>query len=85
MELYIIPISGADHDNAYIVYRPLLGLAFVGNQAMATLAKSLAQDLSRPVREDIHTFLEKIGFLCPDPSPPLRPTREPFPRQAWRC
>jgi len=73
MELYIIPISSADHDNAYIVYRPLLGLAFIGNQAMATLAESLAQDLSQPMREDIHTFLEKIGFLYPDPSSPPPP------------
>lgn len=78
MELFIIPISCADTDNAYIVYRPLLGLAFVGNQAMANLAKSLAQDLSQPLREEIHTFLEKIGFLCPDPSPPPPPDSGAF-------
>jgi uncharacterized protein len=78
MELYIIPISSADHDNAYIVYRPLLGLAFVGNQGMATLVKSLAEDISRPVREDIRTFLEKTGFYNPDPPLPQPPETGPF-------
>jgi uncharacterized protein len=78
MELYIIPISSVDPDNAFIVYRPLLGLAFIGNQAMATLAKSIAQDPSQPMREDIHTYLEKIGFLGPDPSPPPPPASGAF-------
>lgn len=78
MELYIIPVSAADPDNAFIIYRPLLGLAFVGNQAMATLAESLALHPSQPMREDIHTFLEKIGFLGPDPSPPPPPDTGTF-------
>ena len=78
MELYVIPISSSDHDNAYIVYRPLLGLAFVGNQAMITLVKSLAEDISRPVREDIRIFLEKNGFFNPDPPLPQPPETGPF-------
>ncbi len=78
MELYTIPISNADQDNAYIVYRPLLGLAFIGNQAMADLAKSLAEDPIRPMDDDVHTFLEKIGFLCPDPPLPQLPALEDF-------
>jgi uncharacterized protein len=78
MELYIIPISTANHEDAYIVYRPLLGLAFVGNQAMTTLVKSLAEDISRPVREDIRTFLEKTGFYNPDPPQPQSPESGQF-------
>jgi uncharacterized protein len=79
VELYTIPISNADQqDNTYIIYRPLLGLAFVGNQAMADLAKSLAQDPIRPMDDDVHTFLEKIGFLCPDPPLPQLPAAGDF-------
>jgi uncharacterized protein len=78
MELYTIPISIADQDNAYIVYRPLLGLAFIGNQAMAELTKSLSKDPIRPIDDDVHTFLEKIGFLCPDPPLPQPPALGDF-------
>ena len=78
MELYIIPISSADQDQPYIIYRPLLGLAFIGNQAMVNLAKSLAQDLTQPVREDIHAFLEKVGFYSPDPPAPPSPDAGAF-------
>jgi uncharacterized protein len=78
MELYTIPISSTDYDHAYIIYRPLLGLAFIGNQAMADLTKSLAQDPTRAVGEDVHSFLEKIGFLYPDPPPPRPPDSGDF-------
>jgi len=78
MELYTIPIPNADQDNTYIVYRPLLGLAFIGNQAMADLAKSMAEDSPRPMDDDIHTFLEKIGFLNPDPPLPQLPALADF-------
>ena len=73
MELYTIPIPNTGRDNAYIIYRPLLGLAFIGNQAMADLAKSLAEDPIRPLEDDVHTFLKKIGFLRPDPPLPQPP------------
>jgi uncharacterized protein len=78
MELYTIPIPNAAQDNAYIVYRPLLGLAFVGNRAMADLAESLAQDPARPIDDDVHTFLEEIGFLSPDPPLPQLPAPGDF-------
>jgi len=78
MELYTIPIPGADLGEMFIVYRPLLGLAFIGNQSMATLAKSLAQDPSQTMREDIHSFLEKVGFLSPDPPQPPPPDSGAF-------
>jgi uncharacterized protein len=78
MELYTIPIFGADGERAYIVYRPLLGLAFIGNQAMATLVTTLAQDPAQPVREDIRTFLDSIGFFSPDPPSPQPPDSGTF-------
>lgn len=78
MEVYTIPISHTEQDNAYIVYRPLLGLAFVGNQAMADLAKSLAEDPIRPMDDDVQPFLERIGFLCPDPPAPQLPAAGDF-------
>jgi len=78
MELYTIPIPKADQDNTYIIYRPLLGLAFIGNQAMADMAKSLVEDPVQPMDDDIHTFLEKIGFLDPDPPLPQPPARGDF-------
>ena len=78
VELYTIPITNADQDDAYIVYRPLLGLAFIGNQAMADLAKALAEDPTRPLDDDVHAFLEEIGYLCPDPPAPQLPAAGDF-------
>ena len=78
MALYTIPISDADDARAYIVYRPLLGLAFIGNQAMATLATALARDPAQPVREDIRNFLDSIGFFAPDPPSPPSPDTGTF-------
>jgi len=73
VELYTTPFSNADQRDAFIVYRPLLGLAFVGNQAMADLASSLVKDPTRPMDADVHAFLENIGFLQPDPPLPELP------------
>jgi uncharacterized protein len=78
VEVYTIPISNAEQDDAYIVYRPLLGLAFVGNQAMADLARSLTKEPTRPLDDDVHAFLEKIGFLRPDPPAPQLPAAGDF-------
>ena len=65
MELYTIPIPNADQDNAYIVYRPLLGLAFIGNQAMADLAKSLAEEPIQPMDDDVHALPGKDRLSMP--------------------
>lgn len=78
MELYTIPISRSDVNNAHIIYRPLLGLAFVGNQAMVKTVKSLSKDMTQPIDGDVHAFLEKIGFLHPDPAPPKPPNQGEF-------
>ena len=76
MELYTIPLTNSDYDDAYIIYRPLLGLAFIGNQIMVDLAKSLAQDTDQSIDEDVHSFFERIGFLRPDPLEPQLPAEE---------
>jgi uncharacterized protein len=78
MELYTIPVASADQNNAYIIYRPLLGLAFIGNQAMADQTKSLTENPERVMNDDVHTFLEKVGFLKPDPPLPQLSTPEDF-------
>jgi uncharacterized protein len=71
MELTAIPIEGK-----YILYRPLLRRAFVGNRAMVDLVRQLAGQgyatgASSP--NDAMAFLERIGFLAPDPPPPPPP------------
>lgn len=77
MELYTIPITDVNHD-VFIIYRPLLGLAFVGNKTMAELAKSLAEDPNQPIDEKVYTFLKQVGFLQPDPPAPKFPPKSEF-------
>ena len=70
MELFIQPV---DPTGNYLIYRPLVSLAFVGNQAMADLCYKIAQlgSDSFPGRESpAEKFLESIHFFDPDPPPP---------------
>lgn len=81
MEVFVIAV-----EDKFIIYRPLRRLAFVGNEAMADLARQLAgKDGLQEGFGDKYTpppgvspsawgFLERIGFLEPDPPPP--PPRE---------
>jgi uncharacterized protein len=67
MQVFVIPAEGK-----FILYRPLLRLAFVGNRAMADLALRLARHesasaVSAPA--EVMTFLDAVGFLKPDPPP----------------
>lgn len=64
--------------NTYIIYRPLLGLAFVSNQAMVDLVKAMATEQPYAMDEDVHTFLDEIGFLKPDPPGPQLPAPGDF-------
>jgi uncharacterized protein len=70
MELHVIPL---EESNRYIIYRPLLALAFIGNKAMADLC-SKSTPLS-PASQDNKTldqairFLTEIGFFLPDVQP----------------
>jgi uncharacterized protein len=71
VEIFAIPIEGK-----FIIYRPLLQLAFVGNQAMADLALHLAccePCSGADAPKQVMTYLNSIGFLKPDPAPPPQP------------
>jgi uncharacterized protein len=69
--IYKIPFEGK-----YIVYRPLLHAAFIGNGTMAELAERLVGQPDAGVPQEhleAKTFLQEIGFLEPDPPPPAYP------------
>ena len=72
MELHLIPFDQEQGDQ-YILYRPLLRLAFIGNRSMAKLAlrygnsPPAAEELQR---QDALQFLGQIGFFEPDPPSP---------------
>lgn len=70
MQVISIPV-----EDKFIIYRPLLRLAFVGNRAMADLALgSAAQTCPKGLPAgDAATFLQSIGFFEPDPAPPPEP------------
>jgi len=70
MKVFVIPV-----EDKFIIYRPLLRLAFVGNRAMADLVLDLAtQESSRAsAPAEAVTFLNTIGFLEPNPPPPPLP------------
>lgn len=64
METYVVPFDGR-----FIVYRPLLRLAFVANAAMVRYVRE--REGGRPPAEgDAERFLESTGFWAPDPPPP---------------
>jgi uncharacterized protein len=74
MDVYAIPI-----DDKFILYRPLLKLAFIGYRSMADLVLRLADHRNNGASEpdapaEILAFLDQIGFLQPDPAPPIPPS-----------
>jgi uncharacterized protein len=74
MELHIIPIPGDEGPGKFIIYRPLAGLAFVGNQAMVDLACAAAADpalAANDAQGKALAFLGEVGFLQADPPPPI--------------
>jgi uncharacterized protein len=88
MEIFAVPV-----EDKVLLYRPLRRLAFVGNQAMADLTMGLLGngsgsdlssrgDFSTDNHPDALDFLEKIGFLNPDPLPPSAPECEFKPTSA---
>lgn len=72
METYAIPLEDAGGAGRFIVYRPLVGLAFVGNRAMADLALAAPPAAEGAPME----FLRAVGALEPDPPPPGLPGAE---------
>jgi len=70
MHLYTVPL---DQSNKYLIYRPLLRLAFVGNRAMADLCRDIAEgDAGIRHLQDSKAlgFLKSVHFLQEDPPPP---------------
>ncbi len=67
MDLFTIPFK-----DKFIIYRPLLRLAFIGNRAMANLAMDITAD-HKPQPSPALDFLRSIDFLRPDPPPPAPP------------
>ena len=77
-ELEVLPVTDEGQDrHRLIVYRPRARLAFVGNQAMADLAVAASHGQRQPRSPaDADAFLERIGFLDPDPPLPAAPAEE---------
>lgn len=69
MELHRIPIPDAEGADKVIIYRPLPGIAFVGNRALADLAAVLPHMADPPDTPAI-AFLTAVGWPQPDPPPP---------------
>lgn len=71
MEVFCIPVNGVEGVGKYILYRPLIGIAFVGNRAMADLTlRALQEPQEQTTQESLPealAFLRDIGFLAPDP------------------
>ena len=74
--LYLIPFQ-----DKYLIYRPLRGLLFLGNRAMADLAQRYCDAGDRTVLADepaVLDFFDKIGFTQPDPPEPPDPDIRTF-------
>ncbi|NDJ85442.1 MAG: radical SAM protein [Chloroflexi bacterium] len=81
MEFYTIPVE----DNRYILYRPLLRKAFLGNAAMVRLVEALLDDPDEydiEVPGEVKTFLDDLGFLHADPPAPGHMGRDFHPTTA---
>lgn len=75
METYIIPVTSSEPVGKFIIYRPRVGMAFVGNQALADLVTRLANhaedaDRDPEVPDNVRKFLQSVGFFQPDPLEP---------------
>ena len=79
--LYLIPFQ-----DKYLIYRPLRGLMFLGNRAMAELAEKYCVSHDRAVLSDdpeVLNFFDACGFTGPDlPEPPEPNLKEYLPTSA---
>ena len=74
--LYLIPFQ-----DKYLIYRPLRGLLFLGNRAMADLAQRYCDTGDRTALADepeVLDFFDSIGFTRPDPPEPPDPDISKF-------
>jgi len=82
-EIYTIPVSDQNDEDKFIIFRPLVGTAFVGNRTMAALAqKLLTEDAPVNDKDEAESFLRSIDFLAPDPPDPSEPGDEFAPSTA---
>ena len=84
MQIYLIPADDDRPQDKFIIYRPLIGLAFVGNRSMADLALAYARSggAEHPGPEKAVEFLRSIGFFEPDPPEPTLPEADFVPTMA---
>lgn len=87
MELHIVPVDETENADRFILFRPLLGLAFVGNRAMVELVQATTQtihpeELDLRGRQKAFDFLRQVGFLHPDPPLPAPPATQFQPTMA---
>ncbi|NWF69122.1 MAG: radical SAM protein [Chloroflexi bacterium] len=61
MELYTIPLNS--DAGKFILYRPRIALAFVGNRPLAEIAQAFARGETPAVSAEVRQFLENIGFF----------------------
>ena len=74
--LYLIPFQGK-----YLIYRPLRGLLFLGNRAMADCAEKYCGTHDRASLADepeVLDFFDRCGFTQPDPPEPSEPNLKEF-------
>ncbi len=75
-ELYLIPFQ-----DKYLIYRPLRGLMFLGNRAMADCAERYCENHDREALADepeVLNFFDSIGFTQTDPPEPPDPDLNKF-------
>lgn len=74
--LYLIPFQ-----DKYLIYRPLRGLLFLGNRALADCAQRFCDTRTRDIladAPDVLEFFDSIGFTQPDPPEPPEPNLKEF-------
>jgi len=73
MQLFVIPLPQIAEGDKYLIYRPLLGLAFIGNKPMVDIVQNYANDsiLSNGSKEnfEVKNFLSDIGFFNSEITP----------------
>ena len=62
-----IEMHAIEFEDKYILYRPLAGLAVVGNLALFEYAKRRVGGEDQKIDDAVDAFLDGAGFLSPDP------------------
>lgn len=79
MDVRLFSLPGRPGGEArFVIYRPLTGLAFVGNRALANAAtRAAGHTPPAPLPPDVDAFFRDAGFYAPDPPAPP-PAAAPF-------